>query len=298
MPILADDTYAAAPASTAGNKIIVPTKVAPRQSFTITLEGSNQSLYASTSATNGDTLYLPWYYKIEGPNYYYTYGFFDDPPAKVTTSLSNPGVYTITAEYDKYEYDDWGIGGDPVYNWWYTDDPADVKVATITVATSVVATPAAKKYKVAFKGNKGKIGKKKTTYKTVTQKKKYGKLPKAKRKNYMFKGWYTKKKGGTKITASTTVTKAKKHTLYAQWIGPKGKNKTISKKEYKRVKKGMTLKQVRFLIGGKGKLESSSSSGGYKVKMYSWKGNGSIGSNAVIMFTNGKMDTKAQAGLK
>ncbi len=60
----------------------------------------------------------------------------------------------------------------------------------------------------------------------------------------------------------------------------------------------MTYKQVKYIIGGKGKLDSSSSSGGYTTKMYSWKGKGSIGANAVIMFQNGKVISKGQAGLE
>lgn len=39
----------------------------------------------------------------------------------------------------------------------------------------------------------------------------------SKRKDYTFAGWYTKKKGGTKITAKTKVTITKNMTLYAQW---------------------------------------------------------------------------------
>jgi len=44
---------------------------------------------------------------------------------------------------------------------------------------------------------------------------KLGTLPKATRKGYTFSGWYTKKSGGTKIKASTKVTKDV--TYYAQW---------------------------------------------------------------------------------
>ena len=46
-----------------------------------------------------------------------------------------------------------------------------------------------------------------------------GTLPKATKTGYSFKGWYTKKSGGTKIKTSTKVTK--KVTYYAQWTAKK-----------------------------------------------------------------------------
>ena len=53
--------------------------------------------------------------------------------------------------------------------------------------------------------------------KVVTKGDKYGKLPEARRNNYVFLGWYTKKKGGTKITSNTVVKISKNQRLYAQW---------------------------------------------------------------------------------
>jgi uncharacterized repeat protein (TIGR02543 family) len=56
-----------------------------------------------------------------------------------------------------------------------------------------------------------------TKSKKVTVAAKYGKLPTPKRSGYGFVGWYTKKSGGSKITATTKVTLKKTHTLYARW---------------------------------------------------------------------------------
>lgn len=53
--------------------------------------------------------------------------------------------------------------------------------------------------------------------KVVTKGDKYGKLPEARRNNYVFAGWYTKKKGGTKVTSDTVVKISKTQRLYAQW---------------------------------------------------------------------------------
>ncbi|MDO4323340.1 MAG: CAP domain-containing protein [Lachnospiraceae bacterium] len=66
-------------------------------------------------------------------------------------------------------------------------------------------------------GSLSKTASVKTQTKIVTNKQKYGTLPKAYRKGYLFQGWYTKKSGGTKITASKKVSISKTQTLYAHW---------------------------------------------------------------------------------
>ena len=48
----------------------------------------------------------------------------------------------------------------------------------------------------------------------------YKSLPKATRKGYKFKGWYTKKSGGTKVTINTKV-KKRSVTFYAHWTAKK-----------------------------------------------------------------------------
>ena len=45
----------------------------------------------------------------------------------------------------------------------------------------------------------------------------HGKLPLAERKGYLFDGWYTKKKGGKKVTADTIVQRTGNGVLYARW---------------------------------------------------------------------------------
>ena len=86
---------------------------------------------------------------------------------------------------------------------------------------------------VSFNANGGKGSK----AKAVVPGKAVGSLPAATRKGYMLNGWYTKKSGGTKIAATTKVTKDV--TYYAQWTANKykirfnknggmGKMKTLS----------------------------------------------------------------------
>ena len=85
------------------------------------------------------------------------------------------------------------------------------------------------KIKNTFNANGGKIGTAKTKAVSVTKGKKIGKqLPEAsmmKRTGYTFKGWYTKKFGGVKVSKKTKI--SKKKTYYAQW------NRKISKEEKK-----------------------------------------------------------------
>jgi uncharacterized repeat protein (TIGR02543 family) len=104
---------------------------------------------------------------------------------------------------------------------------------------------------VKFNGNKGKAKKKgkKIAY-TNLYEVEYGSLPKASRKGYIFKGWYTKKSGGKRVTAASEVVNEKNHSIYAHW--KKIPKSYISKSEYKKIKKGMTYKQVCKVIGGRG----------------------------------------------
>ena len=52
---------------------------------------------------------------------------------------------------------------------------------------------------------------------TAVKGEKYGDLPTPTRSGYTFKGWYTAKSGGSRVTSGTTFNKASDQTLYAQW---------------------------------------------------------------------------------
>ena len=93
---------------------------------------------------------------------------------------------------------------------------AMVAILMLTAVLSTVqAVDAASKVKVTWDANGGKIGTAKIATTTVTKGAKIGKLKTPKKTGYAFKGWYTKKSGGTKITATTKV--KNKVTLYAHW---------------------------------------------------------------------------------
>jgi len=91
-----------------------------------------------------------------------------------------------------------------------------VLMLTTVMSTVTAVDAASKKVKVTWDANGGKIGTVKVATTTVTKDTKIGKLAKTPKKTgYVFKGWYTKKSGGTKITTAIKV--KKKVTYYAQW---------------------------------------------------------------------------------
>ena len=96
---------------------------------------------------------------------------------------------------------------------------AFIAILLLMMMPSVVTAPAeaaAKKLTITWNYNGGKIGKDIKTTTTVKKGAKIGKLPKTPAyTGYTFKGWYTKKTGGTKVTVSTKPTKDV--TYYAQW---------------------------------------------------------------------------------
>lgn len=145
------------------------------------------------------------------------------------------------------------------FDGWYTDSKCTkaYNFSTKVTGNKTLYAKWLKKYTVKFNGNGGSV---KTTSKKVTYSKKYGTLPSPTRKGYSFSGWYTKKSGGTKITANSTVKITKTTTLYAHWKKISVKTTSISK--------------VQNLSGKKLKVTAKKLSGvtGYQIR-YSTKSN-------------------------
>jgi len=75
-------------------------------------------------------------------------------------------------------------------------------------------------YKLYYNANGGKVALKQsavTRYKDVTRGKAVGKLSAAARKGYVFKGWYTEKKGGEHVTSKTKYDLTRSLVVYARW---------------------------------------------------------------------------------
>ena len=92
-------------------------------------------------------------------------------------------------------------------------DPNDFNSSGYVYST-LYACWSANSYTITYNYNGGSGT---DTSKTVTFGNSYGELPTPTKIGYSFKGWYTSASGGSRILASTTVTTASNHTIYAQW---------------------------------------------------------------------------------
>ena len=91
-----------------------------------------------------------------------------------------------------------------------------ILMVTVVLASVQAVDAAPKKVKVTWNANGGKIGKANIKLTTVKKNAKVGRLLKAPvRSGYEFKGWYTKKSGGKRITVATKV--KNKVIFHAQW---------------------------------------------------------------------------------
>ena len=105
------------------------------------------------------------------------------------------------------------------FDGWYTEKDGGTKVdANTSVATKEAHTLYARwseaKFNITLDPNGGNLA---NATKEVTYNSPYGTLPTPNRAGYDFDGWFTEKDGGTKVEASTVVTAAEPHTLYAHW---------------------------------------------------------------------------------
>lgn len=155
------------------------------------------------------------------------------PASNLKYSSSDKSVCTVSKGTIK------GVGnGTAKIKIWFPGYEKGAVTKKITVSGGVQK----KTYTVKFDKNGGtKLSKSSLK---VAQGAKIGKLPTVQRKGYDFKGWYTKKSKGTRVTKKTVI--KKNQTLYAQWSKVKkpGSTKITSLKKksgvmtvtYKRVK--------------------------------------------------------------
>lgn len=79
------------------------------------------------------------------------------------------------------------------------------------------------------------------------------------------------------------------------------KNKpTMTKAAFDQIKNGMTREEVTAIVGGPGEMTVETGSPGdqFYTAAYQYEDKGSLGANAQLMFQGGKLNTKAQMGLK
>ena len=131
-------------------------------------------------------------------------------------SNSNPRSYTYGNAMTLNDLAKTGY----TFGGWFTDSSCseENRVTGIT-ATDIenktfYAKWTANQYTVTFDANKGMVT---PASMTVTYDRPYGELPTPTRANYTFLGWFTTATSSVKVDATTAMTRAEDHTLYAQW---------------------------------------------------------------------------------
>ena len=181
------------PANANNNTITLqPGDIKAGQPFGFTAVGDRQ--YASGNVVE-DERYVPDSWSINPSGTFPVGG-----PYAASATINSTGTYTLTVTFRLERWD--GSA------WVDIMDP-NIKEIEITV----LAAPQIY-YTVTYNANGGTV---ETASKTVIYNEAYGSLPVPTRDGYTFKGWYTEKTGGTKVTAETIVSSDGDHTLYAQW---------------------------------------------------------------------------------
>jgi uncharacterized repeat protein (TIGR02543 family) len=92
---------------------------------------------------------------------------------------------------------------------------------------------------ITFNASRGKALSFKS--KSVVDGNKYGSMPFTKRAGYSFAGWYTRAKGGLKVTPNSNVSLTKNSMLYAHWKAKKYTVTFYHKNPSKALKKKVTF---------------------------------------------------------
>ena len=161
----------------------------------------------SVRITANQTLYARWTANV----YQITY------VCKLSgVSNSNPRSYTYGNAMTLNDLAKTGY----TFGGWFTDSScSEENQVTGITATDIenktfYAKWTANQYTVTFDANKGMVT---PASMTVTYDRPYGELPTPTRANYTFLGWFTTATSSVKVEASTAMTRAEDHTLYAQW---------------------------------------------------------------------------------
>ncbi|MCL2808318.1 MAG: InlB B-repeat-containing protein, partial [Coriobacteriia bacterium] len=129
----------------------------------------------------------------------------------LSKNVTFDSVYEALATTERYGYS---------FNGWFTDTANGTQVSATTLVTRAEAhtlyaqwTPL--EVKVTFNANGGVAPVPPT--KNVTFDSAYGALATTERYGYIFRGWYTQTTGGDQVLATTIVSNAAAHSLFAQW---------------------------------------------------------------------------------
>lgn len=173
-------------------------------------DASSGGQYVSSSTTvnkaSNHTLYARWTARQITVNY-------DANGGSVSPSYKNvtyDGTYGTLARPTRNGY---------AFDGWYTSSSGGSLVSSSTKVTNssthtIYAHWSVNSYQVTYDANGGSVS---PTSKSVTYGSSYGTLATPSRSGYTFLGWFTGISTGSQVTASTTVTNASNHTIYARW---------------------------------------------------------------------------------
>ena len=174
--------------------------------YTAKTDGTKVTSTTKYNLTSNQTLYAYW----TANTYTVTFnanGGSTDATSKTVTYNSTYGELP-TASKTGYTF----VG-------WYTaasggTEVLDTTKVSITSTQTLYAHYSQNTYTVKFDANSGttSVDSKNVVYDSI-----YGELPTPTKTGYTFKGWFTDKTNGTKITSDTTVKITATQTLYAHW---------------------------------------------------------------------------------
>lgn len=197
------------PATVKVNKVFSVKAIGDRSSVLEgTVEGETKFIAQSSDTRTGIFKNGKQYFQMSGGLLNVTHGKTSSPKACYLT-IDKPGKYEIRVEFTGVEWDIIAPAYPNEGAWQYTDE------------NHLISKYIQVQGKEIFKVTKGgKFAKNQTKSRWLNQGAKVGKLPKViASKGYKFKGWYTKKSGGKKITKNTRVNFANNptKTYYAQF---------------------------------------------------------------------------------
>ena len=190
-----------------------PTRTGYKFDGWYTDKSGGTKITSTTTATANRTLYAHW---------------VPTAAAKTYTITLNANSGTVTPASIKVESGKTYLGLLPTptrkgykFDGWYTTKTGSTKITSTTKATANRTIYAhwtretvKRTYQVYFDANGGSVYQ---DMKVVFPGTTYRALPIPTLSGKHFKGWYTKKSGGKKVTETTRVTLTDNQTLYAQW---------------------------------------------------------------------------------
>ncbi len=198
-------------------------KVTMRKGDVASTEFFDEELYAKNAIVK--SIY-PAFAAITGPTTYIVVCEVQEAPLvdHTITYVTNGGSVIQPAQYP--------VGSvitkpaDPVrkgYNFdgWYSDpeltQPFDFTITMPDEDIILYAKWSGRGYIITFDATEGALPEGVEGTKTVVFGQNYGELPQPVKVGSNFKGWFTERTGGEKVTGDTAVTVDSNHTLYARW---------------------------------------------------------------------------------